>query len=131
MIAAISAKAIKEVEYHVDHSTQWVMRLGGGTEESEQRMQHALNVMWPYVGELFQDEPLHERLAVSGVTVLPSSLKEEWLARVTAVIEEAGLTVPAAKEAMANGRRGDHTEHLGYLLAEMQVLARKHPGATW
>ncbi|WP_394161046.1 1,2-phenylacetyl-CoA epoxidase subunit PaaC [Galactobacter valiniphilus] len=130
-IAAISAKALKEVEYHVDHATQWMLRLGGGTEESARRIQHSLEVMWPYAHELFVDEPLHERLAATGVAVLPSSLKEDWDQRVTAVIEESGLSMPVAKDALCRGRVGEHTEHLGYLLAEMQVLARKFPGATW
>lgn len=130
-IAAISAKALKEVQYHVDHATQWSLRLGMGTEESAQKLQHALNIMWPYVDELFVDEPLNVRLDAEGIGPLPSSLKEEWTTRVTAVIEESELTVPTAKAAMAHSRAGDHSEHLGYLLAEMQVLARKHPGASW
>ncbi|RKW71382.1 1,2-phenylacetyl-CoA epoxidase subunit PaaC [Galactobacter caseinivorans] len=130
-IAAISAKALKEVAYHVDHATQWCLRLGMGTDESARRLQHALNLMWPYVGELFQDEPLNERIAAAGIGPLPSSLREEWDQRVSAVIEESELQVPQAKAAMAHSRAGDHSEHLGYLLAEMQVLARKHPGASW
>jgi len=130
-IAAISAKALKEVTYHVDHASQWVLRLGDGTAASHERMQHALDVMWPYVDELFIDEPLHEQLVADGVAVLPGSLRQDWLSRVTAVIEEATLALPSTKFAMTGGRRGLHTEHLGYLLAEMQVLARKHPGAQW
>lgn len=130
-IAAISAKSLKEVQYHVDHATQWFLRLGLGTEESARRMTRALGLLWAYTDELFVDEPLQVRLAERGVAVLPSSLKEDWLQRVTAVVEESGLTMPTTLQALSHGRAGDHTEHLGYLLAEMQVLARKHPGAQW
>lgn len=129
--AGIAAKALKEVAYHVDHATQWLLRLGDGTEESHRRMAHGLEIMWPYVEELFVDEPLNVRLAERGIGVLPSSLREEWFARITAVIEEATLQLPTAKAALSHARAGDHSEHLGYLLAEMQVLARKHPGASW
>ncbi|WP_138417837.1 1,2-phenylacetyl-CoA epoxidase subunit PaaC [Sinomonas gamaensis] len=128
-IAAISAKALKEVDYHRDHATQWTLRLGDGTEESHRRMQEALELMWPYVDELFDDDELTERIGAVGV--LPSSLRAEFDAEIAAVLDEATLTLPAVPRASGGGRRGEHTEHLGYLLAEMQVLARKHPGATW
>lgn len=128
-IAAISAKAVKEVDYHRDHATLWTRRLGIGTEESGRRMRHALEVLWPYVDEMFQDEPLHDELA--GVAVRPSTLREAWEREITAVLESAELAVPSVPFAMCRGRQGEHSEHLGPLLAEMQVLARKHPGATW
>lgn len=128
-LAAIAAKAVKEVDYHLDHATQWALRLGIGTEEANSRLQAGLDHIWPYVEELFEDEPLHDRL--EGVAVRPSELREPAMARVEAVLAEAGLTVPDVKTARTGGRRGEHREHLGYLLAEMQVLARKHPGATW
>jgi ring-1,2-phenylacetyl-CoA epoxidase subunit PaaC len=128
-IAAISAKALKEVDYHRDHATQWTLRLGDGTEESHRRMQEALELMWPYVDELFDDDGLTERIGAVGV--LPSSLRAEFDAEIAAVLDEATLTLPAVPRASGGGRRGEHTEHLGYLLAEMQVLARKHPGAKW
>jgi ring-1,2-phenylacetyl-CoA epoxidase subunit PaaC len=130
-LAGIADKALKEVTYHVDHATQWALRLGDGTEESAARMRHGLQIMWPYVDELFVDEPLNVSLAERGIGVLPSSLKDEWTQRITAVLEEARLEIPDAKAAMAHSRAGDHSEHLSRLLAEMQVLARAHPGASW
>ncbi|SEE98651.1 ring-1,2-phenylacetyl-CoA epoxidase subunit PaaC [Arthrobacter alpinus] len=129
MLAAIAAKAVKEVDYHLDHSTQWVLRLAGGTGESRRRMVAGLNLMWPFLGELFEDDALTERLGSAGV--VPSSLRAEF-DRVTGdVLAEAELDVPALPMATGGGRRGRHSEHLGYLLAEMQVLAREYPGASW
>ncbi|MFD1375457.1 1,2-phenylacetyl-CoA epoxidase subunit PaaC [Micrococcus antarcticus] len=128
-LAAISAKAVKEVDYHRDHAIQWTIRLGLGTEESASRMRHALEILWPYVDEMFRDEEVHQDLA--GIAVLPSTLRVAWDEEITAVLADAGLEIPATGQAMAYGRRGEHSEHLGYLLAEMQVLARKHPGASW
>jgi ring-1,2-phenylacetyl-CoA epoxidase subunit PaaC len=128
-IAAISAKAVKEVDYHRDHAIAWTLRLGIGTEESARRMRHALEVLWPYVGEMFEDEELHA--ALGDVAVAPSSLRAAWEEEITAVLKDAELELPTVPFAMARGRRGEHSEHLGFILAEMQVLARKHPGATW
>lgn len=128
-LAAISAKALKEVDYHLEHAELWTLRLGSGTEESARRMRRALEKLWPYTDELFQDEPLYDEL--EGIAPRPSSLREEWTARLTEILERAELSVPEVPFAMAYGRRGEHSEHLGYILAEMQVLARKHPGATW
>ncbi|MEF9873492.1 MULTISPECIES: 1,2-phenylacetyl-CoA epoxidase subunit PaaC [unclassified Glutamicibacter] len=128
-LAAISAKAVKEVDYHRDHAIQWTIRLGMGTEESASKMRHALEILWPYVDEMFRDEEVHQDLA--GIAVLPSTLRGAWDEEITAVLADAGLEIPATGQAMAYGRRGEHSEHLGYLLAEMQVLARKHPGASW
>lgn len=128
-LAAIAAKAVKEVDYHRDHATAWTIRLGQGTEESAEKMRHALEILWPYVDEMFRDEQIHQDL--EGVAVLPSTLRQAWDEQIGAVLTEAGLQIPATGQAMAHGRIGEHSEHLGYLLAEMQVLARKHPGATW
>ncbi|KHL05649.1 1,2-phenylacetyl-CoA epoxidase subunit PaaC [Sinomonas humi] len=128
-IAAIAAKALKEVDYHRDHAIQWTLRLGDGTDESHRRMQAAIELMWPYVDELFDDDELTERVGDAGVR--PSTLRGEFDAEIRAVLDEATLALPAVPRASGGGRRGEHTEHLGYLLAEMQVLARKHPGATW
>lgn len=128
-LAAISAKAVKEVDYHRDHAIQWTIRLGQGTEESAAKMRHALEILWPYVDEMFRDEEVHQN--VEGIAVLPSTLRSAWEEEITAVLDAAGLEIPSTGQAMAYGRRGEHSEHLGYLLAEMQVLARKHPGASW
>jgi ring-1,2-phenylacetyl-CoA epoxidase subunit PaaC len=130
-IAAIAAKAVKEVDYHRDHSTQWVLRLAGGTEESRARMINGLKLIWPYVGELFVDDELTHRLAEAGAAVEPSSLKADFDRLTGAVLKEAELEVPDVPFAPGGGRRGTHSEHLGYVLAEMQVLAREHPGASW
>ncbi|MGN6218822.1 MAG: 1,2-phenylacetyl-CoA epoxidase subunit PaaC [Microbacterium sp.] len=128
-LAAIAAKAVKEVEYHRDHSVQWTLRLAGGTDESRRRMVRAVADVWPYVGELFADEPLIDRL--EGVAVRPSSLRAGFDAVIAAVFAEAGLDVPESPMSSGGGRRGSHFPTLGYLLAEMQVLARQHPGVTW
>ena len=130
-LAAIAAKAVKEVDYHRDHSAQWVLRLAGGTDESRRRMVHGLRTMWPYVGELFRDDDLTQRLAEAGAGVAPSSLKEDFDRLTGEILTEAELEVPDVPAAPGGGRYGKHSEYLGYILAEMQVLAREHPGASW
>lgn len=130
-LAAIAAKAVKEVDYHRDHAAQWVLRLAGGTEESRKRIIHGFRIMWPYVEELFRDDDLTGRLAEAGIAVAPSSLKEDFDRLTGEVLTEAGLEVPDVPAAPGGGRQGRHSEHLGYILAEMQVLAREHPGASW
>jgi ring-1,2-phenylacetyl-CoA epoxidase subunit PaaC len=128
-LAAIAAKAVKEVDYHRDHATQWTLRLALGTDESRRRMTVALADVWPYIDELFQDDPLIDALA--DVAVPPSSLREPFDELVGAILAEAELEVPVGPNSSGGGRHGRHSEHLGRLLAEMQVLARQHPGATW
>jgi ring-1,2-phenylacetyl-CoA epoxidase subunit PaaC len=134
-LAAIAAKAVKEVDYHRDLSVQWVLRLGIGTEESNRRLVAGLAVTWPYVDELFRDDALIEELGAigepGGIAVRPSELREDFDRIVGAVLEEAGLEVPVGFVALGGGRSGAHSEYLGPLLAEMQVLAREHPGASW
>lgn len=128
-LAAIAAKAVKEVEYHVDHAWQWTMRLGLGSEESARRMQAGLNLVWAYVEELFEDDELVDRL--DGVAVRPSTLRAPVMAALERAVTESGLAVPTTPAAVTGGRRGVHREHLGYVVAEMQVIARRFPGATW
>lgn len=130
-LAAIAAKAVKEVDYHRDHAVQWTLRLAGGTDESRRRMIRAVGDVWPYVDELFRDEELTDRLAASGIAPRPSDLRPAFDAVIDAVFAEADLEVPVGFVASGGGRRGEHFSTLGYLLAEMQVLARQHPGATW
>jgi ring-1,2-phenylacetyl-CoA epoxidase subunit PaaC len=133
-LAAIAAKAVKEVDYHRDHAVQWTLRLAGGTDESRRRMIVAVGDTWPYVDELFVDDELVERLAADGVAVLPSTLRAAFDAVIDEVFAEAELEPPSGRTAFiasGGGRHGRHTEHLGPLLAEMQVLARAHPGASW
>ncbi|WP_309064706.1 1,2-phenylacetyl-CoA epoxidase subunit PaaC [Microbacterium sp.] len=129
VFAAIAGKALKEVDYHRDHAVQWVLRLAGGTEESRRRIIRGLADIWPYVAELFRDEPLIDRL--DGIAVRPSSLRAGFDAVVDAVFAEAELETPGVGDSSAGGRRGAHATPFGHLLAEMQVLARRHPGATW
>ncbi|MFJ4173621.1 1,2-phenylacetyl-CoA epoxidase subunit PaaC [Microbacterium sp. NPDC089696] len=128
-LAAIAEKSRKEVDYHRDHAVQWVLRLAGGTEESRRRMIRALVDVWPYVDELFRDEELIDRLGDAAVR--PSSLRAGFDAVIDAVFAEAELTVPDVSASSAGGRHGAHATPLGHVLAEMQVLARRHPGATW
>ncbi|KXK62643.1 phenylacetic acid degradation protein [Micromonospora rosaria] len=130
-LAAIAAKARKESAYHVDHAALWVRRLGDGTEESHRRMQAAVDEVWPYTHELFTTDESAARLAEQGVAAAPSTLRDEWLGAVEPVLATATLTRPADGWAPGGGREGVHTEHLSYLLAEMQVLHRAHPGARW
>lgn len=129
MLAAIAAKAVKEVDYHLDHSTQWLLRLAGGTDESRRRMIAGLETMWTFVGELFEDDSLTAQVGDSGV--VPSGLKADFDRITGTVLAQAGLGVPTRAMATGGGRHGRHSEHLGYLLAEMQVLAREFPGASW
>ncbi|MEO7374590.1 MAG: 1,2-phenylacetyl-CoA epoxidase subunit PaaC [Terrimesophilobacter sp.] len=128
-LAAIAAKAVKEVDYHRDHSVQWVLRLGIGTDESRRRMVAGLAVTWPYVDELFRDDALIDEL--DGIAVRPSDLRADFDRIVGGVLDEAELEVPAGFTALGGGRDGVHSEYLGPILAEMQVLAREHPGASW
>lgn len=128
-LAAIAAKSAKEVAYHRDHAVQWILRLAGGTDESRRRMLRAIDAMWPYIDELFRDEPPIDLL--EGIAPRPSSLRAGFDEVVTAVFDEADLEKPVLQPATGGGRRGQHFSTLGYILAEMQVLARQHPGAKW
>ncbi|MFD4837864.1 1,2-phenylacetyl-CoA epoxidase subunit PaaC [Achromobacter sp. NPDC058515] len=134
-VAAIAAKSIKEVTYHVRRSSDMVVRLGDGTAESHAKMQASVDDAWRFTGELFADDAIDLDLAARGIGCELSALRQPWLAHVREVLEEATLTVP--DEAAANhlayrgGRQGRHTEALGYVLAEMQHLPRAYPGATW
>ena len=130
-LAAIAAKALKEVAYHRDHTGAWVIRLGDGTEESHRRMQVGLDTIWPYVRELFESDDLVIELAAAGIAVDPADLDGPTLTHVRAVLHEATLDEPEPASHHSGGRRGIHTEQMGYLLAELQHLARSHPGAQW
>lgn len=130
-LAAIAAKAVKEVDYHRDHATMWVLRLGDGTAESRLRMQAALDAEWPYHYELFDNSYIDPALLESGEAVDPAGLRDVWQRRVTSVVDQATLTLPVVPPAVTGGRRGIHSEQMGFLLAEMQHLARSHPGAQW
>ncbi|WP_427894417.1 1,2-phenylacetyl-CoA epoxidase subunit PaaC [Kribbella sp. GL6] len=127
-LAGVAGKAVKETAYHVDHATQWVLRLGDGTDESHRRMQDALDALWPYTGEMFESDALVERLDVA---VDPARLQDEWNRRVLGIVDESTCERPSSSYQHSGGREGRHTEHMGYLLAELQHIARSHPGATW
>jgi len=128
-LAAVAEKARKEVDYHRDHAVQWTLRLAGGTEESRARMIRAVGDVWPFVDELFHDAPLIDEL--DGVAARPSTLRAAFDTAIDDVFAEAELTRPERFTSSGGGRRGIHSTALGHLLAEMQVLARQHPGATW
>ncbi|MGD8199766.1 1,2-phenylacetyl-CoA epoxidase subunit PaaC [Ornithinimicrobium sp. W1679] len=131
-LAGVARKAVKEVDYHRDHATRWVLRLGDGTDESHARMQAALEAVQPYVAELGEDHDAARWAADQGIGVLPSSLAEPVTTAVHEVLGRATLTVPDAPRWHARGgREGLHSEAMGFLLAEMQHIARSHPGATW
>lgn len=131
VVAGIAGKAAKESAYHVRHSASWVVRLGDGTEESHRRMVAALEMLWPYAGEAFLDDEVDVAAAESGLLPLPSSLLPAYRHRVESVLADATLPVPPDPWWQRGGRQGNHSEHLTYLLAEMQVVHRAHPGATW
>jgi ring-1,2-phenylacetyl-CoA epoxidase subunit PaaC len=125
-IAAIAAKALKEVTYHQRWSSEWVVRLGDGTAESHQRMLKAIDALWQYTGELFI--PVAYEIA-AGIDV--ALLKDDWLKKITAVFDEATLTVPEKTFMQTGGKTGTHTEHFGYILTELQYLQRTYPNAEW
>jgi ring-1,2-phenylacetyl-CoA epoxidase subunit PaaC len=128
-LAAIAEKSLKEVDYHRDHAIQWTLRLAGGTDESRTRMIRAVGDVWPYVDELFRDEPLIDRL--DGVAARPSALRAGFDVTIATALGHAELAMPTGPVSSAGGRHGHHFSTLGYLLAEMQVLARQHRGVTW
>ncbi|WP_017592167.1 1,2-phenylacetyl-CoA epoxidase subunit PaaC [Nocardiopsis potens] len=134
-VAGVAGKAVKEVAYHRDHAARWAVRLGDGTEESSERMAAALEACWPYTGELFTPDEVTRTVAAAGVGADPAGLRPGWDAFIDGVLAEAGLHRPETAQitgpAGLGGRQGVHTEHLGYLLAEMQHIHRSHPGATW
>lgn len=130
-VAEIAAKASKEVAYHLERSADLVVRLGDGSDESHNRMQTALDDLWPYTGEMFMDDATDQAVADAGIAPLPSTLKAGWDATVRHVLTEATLAIPEAGWQHKGGKTGVHTEHLGYILAEMQFLQRAYPGATW
>jgi ring-1,2-phenylacetyl-CoA epoxidase subunit PaaC len=131
MLAAVAGKAVKEVAYHRDHATSWVVRLGDGTDLSHDRMQAGLERVWPHVGELFDASWIDAELIEAGVAVDVRTLRPGWEEHVRGVLDEAALTWPDVPQRPGGGRRGIHTEAMGYLLAEMQHLHRSHPGARW
>jgi ring-1,2-phenylacetyl-CoA epoxidase subunit PaaC len=130
-IAEIADKAVKEVTYHLDRSGAWIVRLGDGTEESHRRAQREIDVLWPYTGELFEMDEIEDALLRPGISVDLDVLRRPWLEHVGGILQQATLVQPKSGWMQRGGKRGLHSEHLGYLLAEMQFLPRAYPGASW
>lgn len=130
-LAAIGARAAKEAAYHLRHAREWLARLGDGTEESHARAQAAVDALWPYTGEMFTSDTAEAGLIAAGAIGDPATLRDAWLVAVSRGLRDATLALPAGTWMHSGGRAGRHTEHLGHMLAEMQVLPRTYPGASW
>jgi ring-1,2-phenylacetyl-CoA epoxidase subunit PaaC len=130
-LAEIAAKALKETRYHLRYSAGWLVRLGDGTAESHARTQAALERLWPYTRELFDADELDREMTAAGIAPGLEALRSAWLRRVEATLAEATLARPPDVPYAWYGKQGQHSEHLGHLLAEMQYLQRVHPGAHW
>ncbi|SET79074.1 1,2-phenylacetyl-CoA epoxidase subunit PaaC [Paracoccus homiensis] len=131
-VAEIAAKALKEVSYHLERSSDLVVRLGDGTQESHARMQEALDRLWPYSGEMFVADAVDDAVANAGIAPVLADLQPAWQQTVEEVLAEATLTRPEGRaDVHRGGKQGRHTEHLGYILAQMQFLQRAYPGASW
>jgi ring-1,2-phenylacetyl-CoA epoxidase subunit PaaC len=130
-IAEIASKSFKEVAYHVKRDSDWIVRLGDGTEESQEKMQAAIDDLWRYTGELFEMDELEHVLMAEGVACDLQALHSPWLAHVEETLHDAKLRLPPATGMLRGGKRGVHSEHLGHMLATMQSLQRAYPGATW
>jgi ring-1,2-phenylacetyl-CoA epoxidase subunit PaaC len=130
-LAGIAAGAQNETAYHLRHAGEWLVRLGDGTEESHRRAQAALDALWPCTGEMFEADETVAALVAEGIAVDPAAARAQWGETVASVLTEATLQRPADGWMQSGGRRGRHTEHLGYILAELQFLQRAYPGAHW
>ncbi len=130
-LAAIAEKSLKEITYHLRYSSEWMIRLGDGTQVSRAKMQHALNELWPFSQECLLADQIDQEMFESGVGPDLESIRPEWESRVDAILEEATLEKPTNNWMQSGGKQGKHTEHLGYILTELQHLQRTHPGATW
>jgi ring-1,2-phenylacetyl-CoA epoxidase subunit PaaC len=130
-LAAIAAKALKEVTYHLRWSSEWVVRLGDGTEESKQRLQQAVSELWMYTGEMFEPADYETEALAAGTGVDVAAIQPLWQAKVQEVLEEATLAMPPDGWMQRGGKTGAHTEHLGFLLTELQYMQRTYPGCKW
>jgi ring-1,2-phenylacetyl-CoA epoxidase subunit PaaC len=130
-LAAIAAKSEKESAYHLRHSSEWIVRLGDGTEESHARAQVAIDHLWAFTGEMFAIDDSERGLIDKGVAIDPATLRQQWLKTVSSVVSEATLDLPKSDWMQQGGRSGRHSEHLGHLLSELQSMQRTFPGATW
>jgi ring-1,2-phenylacetyl-CoA epoxidase subunit PaaC len=130
-LAAIAAKSEKESAYHVRHASEWILRLGDGTEESHVRAQDAIDGLWAFTGEMFDVDDGERALIDSAIAIDPAGLRPQWLKTVSAIVNEATLALPKGGWMQQGGRSGRHSEHLGHLLSELQSMQRTFPGATW
>ena len=130
-LAAIASRALREARYHWQHAGDWVVRLGDGTDDSAARMHSAVAQAWLYTAELFDDDEVDASAGATGLGPRWSDLRTPWLAEVRALFAEATLAMPPESRFRSDGKRGRHSEHMGYLLAEMQYLHRAHPGGAW
>ncbi|MEO8309532.1 MAG: 1,2-phenylacetyl-CoA epoxidase subunit PaaC [Caldimonas sp.] len=130
-LAAIAGKAVKEARYHQEHAAGWVVRLGDGTEESAARLKAALDLLWPYVAELFEADAIDEQADAAMLGPRWADLRDDWRVEFAAVLAPAGLALPAERAFRSTGKTGRHSEHLGFVLAEMQHLQRAFPGGVW
>jgi len=130
-LAAIATKTLKEVRYHLEHAVNWIIRLGNGTEESQQRVQRAVNDLWMYTGELFEMDETDNLLLAEGIAVDLKPIQTAWTSYVTDVLQASNLQVPADDFMQTGSRTGIHSEHLGHLLSNMQYLQRAYPDAQW
>ena len=130
-IAAIAGKAIKESEYHLRRSSEWMLRLGDGTEESQQRLQDAVNELWGFTPELFEQDELEQELVAAGIAVDTSALQPAWEKTVLATFKQANIEVPQEDWQVSGGRQGKHTEWLGHILSDLQFVQRAYPGLEW
>ncbi len=130
-LAAIAEKSLKETKYHLKHSSEWVIRLGDGTEESRERMVVAVEALYKYTAELFFMDDVDQKLLEQGIAVDLNEIQKEWNRYVNEIFSEATLEIPENGWVQSGGRLGKHTEHLGYLLADMQYMQRAYPGMTW
>lgn len=130
-LAAIAAKSEKESAYHLRHSSEWMLRLGDGTDESHRRAQTAIDDLWAFTGEMFAVDDSERALIETGVAIDPMTLKPQWLKTISGVVNEATLALPKTDWMQQGGRSGRHSEHLGHLLSELQSMQRTFPGAAW
>lgn len=130
-LAAIAKKSIKEVSYHLRFSSDWIKRLGDGTEESHQRVQTAIDSLWTYTDELFHQTEADKAMIAEGIGVDVTKFRDEYFGKVTAILEEATLKVPETTWFQKGGKQGIHTEHLGYLLSDLQYMQRTYPNMEW
>src|SRR3982751_4996135 len=130
-LAAIAGKAVKEARYHQEHAAGWVVRLADGTAESSARLKAALDLLWPYIAEIFEGDAVDDAAAAARLGPRWSELRDDWRAEFGAVLAAAGLALPAERVFRSTGKSGRHSEHLGYVLAEMQHLQRSFPGGVW